>query len=63
MSDLVRLRPSTENGRVPDTGSSDFDSYLLARRESLAVELRTIEDICMKRQLIKRRLCAPGKVR
>ena len=61
MNDLIRLRPSG-NGPAPMT-VDDFDTYLLARREVLADELRTVEEICMRRKIIKRLLCAPGKVK
>lgn len=67
--DLIRLRPSqpTEgpavNGPEPRDMALDFDVYLMARRIALADELRTVEQICMKRKLITRLLCAPGRDR
>jgi len=67
--DLIRLRPSqpTEepaaNGPERHDTILDFDVYLMARRDALARELRTVEEICIRRRLITRLLCAPGRDR
>jgi hypothetical protein len=62
--DLVRLRPSQPTPEKPASEpDSDFDLYLLEKRRMLAEELRIVENICVKRNLITRLLCAPGRVR
>jgi hypothetical protein len=63
--DLIRLRPSQPTGEPAVNGPDmlDFDVYLMARRQALAEELRTVEEICIRRRLITRLLCAPGRDR
>jgi hypothetical protein len=62
--DLIRLRPSqpTEEPTVNEP-DKDFDVYLMTRRDALASELRIVETILLKRKLITRLLCAPGRDR
>lgn len=63
--DLIRLRPSqpTREPAANEPDDRDFDAYLMARRNALADELRTVEQLCIKRKLITRLLCAPGRDR
>lgn len=61
--DLVRLRPSQPTREPAANEPDDFDVLLLARRNALADELRTVEQLCVKRKLITRLLCAPGQKR
>lgn len=71
--DLVRLRPSDNGNAGAATGShppppndqtaADFYAWQMVRRETLAQELRAIEDSLMRRGMIKNRLCGPARMR
>jgi hypothetical protein len=68
MSDtLVRLRPSDNGSHPPppkdDQTAVDFYAWQMVRRETLATELRAIEDSLMRQGMIKNRLCGPARMR